>query len=87
MMAATRLVDFRKGPHALAALVGTEYDGDNWAVIASLIKNGKLSGINAHDWLTETLTKLANGHPANAFGDLMSWTTVGRKHHLPLMRA
>ena len=50
--------------------------GDNWAVIATLIENCKLSGINPHDWLTRTLTKFANGHPANDVGNLMPWTAV-----------
>lgn len=50
--------------------------GDNWAVIATLIENCKLSGINPHDWLTRTLTKFANGHPANDVGNLMPWRTA-----------
>ncbi|MBO9377161.1 hypothetical protein GG804_14980, partial [Sphingomonas histidinilytica] len=37
----------------------------------------KISGINPHTWLTDTLTKLANGYPANSVGDLMPWTEVG----------
>jgi len=45
-------------------------------VIATLIENCKLSGINPHDWLTRTLTKLANGHPANDVASLMPWTAV-----------
>ena len=49
----------------------------NWAVIATLIENCKISGINPHDWLTQTLSKLANGHPANNVGNLMPWTDVG----------
>ncbi|HEV7310970.1 MAG TPA: transposase domain-containing protein [Sphingopyxis sp.] len=36
-----------------------------------------MSGINPHDWLTQTLSKLANGHPANNVGNLMPWTDVG----------
>jgi hypothetical protein len=46
-------------------------------VIATLIENCKLFGINPHTWLTDTLTKLAEGHPANAVGQLMPWTAVG----------
>jgi transposase len=60
-----------------ALFAGSDEGGDNWAVIATLIENCKLSGINPHNWLTETLTRLANGHPANSVGDLMPWTTVG----------
>ncbi len=60
-----------------ALFAGSDEGGDNWAVIATLIENCKLSGINPHDWLTRTLTQLANGHPANAVGRLMPWTAVG----------
>ncbi len=59
-----------------ALFAGSDEGGDNWAVIATLIENCKLSGINPHDWMTETLTRLANGHPANKVGDLMPWTAV-----------
>ncbi|WP_395395820.1 transposase domain-containing protein [Novosphingobium sp. BL-8A] len=45
-------------------------------MIATLIENRKLSGINPHTWLTETLAKLPPGHPANAVGELMPWIAV-----------
>lgn len=60
-----------------ALFAGSDEGGDNWAVIATLIENCKLSGINPHAWLTETLSKLASGHPANRVGELMPWTAVG----------
>ena len=60
-----------------ALFAGSDEGGDNWAVIATLIENCKLSGINPHAWLTESLTRLANGHPANRVGELMPWTAVG----------
>ncbi len=59
-----------------ALFAGSDEGGDNWAVIATLIENCKLSGINPHTWLTEALTKLANGHPANGVAELMPWTAV-----------
>lgn len=59
-----------------ALFAGSDDGGDNWAVIATLIENCKLSGLNPHTWLTETLTRLANGHPATRIGELMPWTTV-----------
>lgn len=59
-----------------ALFAGSDEGGDNWAVIATLIENCKISGINPHTWLTETLGKLAAGHPANAVGGLMPWTAV-----------
>jgi hypothetical protein len=47
--------------------------GDNRAVIATLIENCKLSGINPHTWLTEALAKLANGLRANRVGELSNY--------------
>ncbi|MGE4305944.1 MAG: transposase domain-containing protein [Novosphingobium sp.] len=32
--------------------------------------------MNPHAWLSETLSKLANGHPANGVGELMPWIDV-----------
>jgi hypothetical protein len=55
---------------------GSGEGGDNWLMIATLIDNCKISSINPHNWLTEVLTRLANGHPANSVGELMSWTAV-----------
>ncbi len=45
-------------------------------MIATLIENCKLYGINPHSWLTDMLTRLANRHPANRVGELMPWTAV-----------
>lgn len=59
-----------------ALFAGSDEGSDNWAVIATLIENCKLTGINPHVCLTDTLTKLAGGHPANAVGELMPWTPV-----------
>ncbi|TCD04340.1 IS66 family transposase [Erythrobacteraceae bacterium CFH 75059] len=59
-----------------ALFAGSDEGGDNWAVIATLIECCKLNGVNPHEWLTGTLTRLANGHPANSVGDLMPWTAV-----------
>ncbi len=59
-----------------ALFAGSDEGGDNWAVIATLIENCKISGINPHAWLAETLSRLAAGHPANAVGELMPWTAV-----------
>ncbi len=59
-----------------ALFAGSDEGGDNWAVIATLIECCKLNAINPHEWLTETLTRLANGHPASRIGELMPWTAV-----------
>jgi transposase len=54
-----------------ALFAGSDEGGDNWAVIATLIENCKLGGINPQNWLTDTLYKLANAHPANRLDELM----------------
>ena len=59
-----------------ALFAGSDEGGDNWAVIATLIECCKLNTVNPHEWLTETLSKLANGHPANRVRELMPWTAV-----------
>jgi transposase len=59
-----------------ALFAGSDEGGDNWAVIATLIECCKLNAINPHQWLTETLTRLANGHPASSIAELMPWTAV-----------
>ena len=60
-----------------ALFAGSDEGGDNWAVIATLIENCKITGVNPHTWLTGTQTRLANGHPANNVGSLMPWADVG----------
>ena len=59
-----------------ALFAGSDEGGDNWAVIATLIECCKLNTVNPHEWLTETLSRLANGHPANRVGELMPWSAV-----------
>jgi hypothetical protein len=66
-----------------ALFAGSDKGGDNWTVIATLIENCKLSGINPHDWLTQPLSSLANGHPVNRLRDLMPWIAVPQKQRLP----
>lgn len=56
-----------------ALFAGSDDGGDHWAVIASMIKTCKLSGINPQVWLAETLTRLAAGHSATALDQLMPW--------------
>lgn len=60
-----------------ALFAGSDEGGDNWAVIATLIENCKLAGINPHTWLTATLTSLANGHPASRIEELLPHAHVG----------
>ena len=60
-----------------ALFAGSDEGGDNWAVIATLIENCKLTGVNPHTWLAATLTSLANGHPASRIDELLPHAHVG----------
>ncbi|MCL6251537.1 IS66 family transposase [Altererythrobacter sp. KTW20L] len=60
-----------------ALFAGSDEGGDNWAVIATLIENCKLAGINPHTWLTATLTSLASGHPTSRIDELLPAARVG----------
>jgi transposase len=59
-----------------ALFAGSDEGGDDGAVIATLIECCKLNAVNPHEWLTDTLSRLANGHPANSVADLMPWIAV-----------
>ena len=60
-----------------ALFAGSDEGGDNWAVIATLIENCKLTGINPQTWVTATLASLANGHPASRIDELLPRPHVG----------
>jgi len=49
----------------------------SYALIATFTENCKLSDINPHTRLTETVSKLAASHPAHGVNELMPWTAVG----------
>ena len=59
-----------------ALFAGSDQGGDHWAVIASLIETCKLNRIDPQAWLSATLTRLVEGHPASALGQLMPWTSA-----------
>lgn len=49
-------------------------EGDRtWERMASLIETCKLNGYGPYAYMRETLTDIANGHPASRTDDLMSW--------------
>ena len=56
-----------------ALFAGSDGGGDNWAVIATLIENCKLSGVDSHAYLTDVLGKIVNGHPNSQIDDLLPW--------------
>jgi transposase len=56
-----------------ALFAGSDGGGDNWAVVATLIENCKLSGVDSYAYLADVLDKIVNGHPNNAIDDLLPW--------------
>lgn len=50
---------------------GHDEGGQTWAPMASLIESGKLNTVDPYAYLRETLTAIANGHPASCIDDLM----------------
>ena len=56
-----------------ALFAGSDGGGDNWAVIATLIENCKLSGVEPYAYLTDVLTKIVNGHLNRAIDELLPW--------------
>jgi transposase len=56
-----------------ALFAGSDGGGDNWAVIATLIENCKLSCVDPCAYLADVLTRIVNGHPNSAIDDLLPW--------------
>ena len=56
-----------------ALFAGSDGGGDNWAVIATLIENCKLSGVDPYAYLADVLAKIVNGHLNTAIDDLLPW--------------
>jgi len=56
-----------------ALFAGSDGGGENWAVVATLIENCKLSGVDPYGYLADVLTKIVNGHPNSAIDDLLPW--------------
>lgn len=52
---------------------GSDGGGHRWAVICSLIETAKLNGVEPYAWLTDVLTRMVGGHPANRLDELMPW--------------
>jgi hypothetical protein len=56
-----------------ALFAGSDGGGENWAVIATLIENCKLSGVDPHAYLADVLAKIVNGHPNSGIDELLPW--------------
>ncbi len=54
-----------------ALFAGHDEGGRIWARMASLIETCKLNAVDPYAHLRETLTAIANGHPASRIDELM----------------
>lgn len=56
-----------------ALFAGHDEGGRTWARMASLIETCKMNAVDPYAYLRETLTAIANRHPASRTDDLMPW--------------
>jgi transposase len=52
---------------------GSEGGGETWATIATLLQTAKMNGVDPLAWLSQTLTRIANGWPVANIEQLMPW--------------
>lgn len=52
---------------------GSEGGGRSWATVATLLQTCKMNGVDPLDWLSQTLTRIAQGWPASEIEALMPW--------------
>jgi len=73
----TNLVENRVRPQALtrknALFAGHDEGGHSWARLASLIETCRLNDIEPQAYLTDALTRIAQGHPAARLDELLPW--------------
>jgi hypothetical protein len=41
--------------------------------VITILQTAKLNGINPQTYLTDVLTKITNGHPANRINEILPW--------------
>ena len=56
-----------------ALFAGSDGGAEHWAIIASLIENCKLLGVEPHSYLADVITRIVNGHPQTRLDELMPW--------------
>ncbi len=61
-----------------ALFAGSDAGAEQWATIASLIETAKLNDVEPLSYLTDTLTKIVNGHPNSQLDDLLPWAHAVR---------
>lgn len=56
-----------------ALFAGSDGGGEHWAIIASLIETCKLNAIEPQAYLTDVISRIANGHPNSRIDELLPW--------------
>ena len=56
-----------------ALFAGSDGGVENWAIVASLIENCKLNGVDPQAYMADVLTKIVNGHLVSKLDELMPW--------------
>jgi transposase len=56
-----------------ALFAGSDEGAHHWAVLATLVENCKLHGVNPNVYLTDVLTRLVNGHLQSRLAELTPW--------------
>jgi hypothetical protein len=56
-----------------ALFAGSDGGGEHWAIIASLIETCKLNAIEPQSYLTDLISRMANGHPNSRLDELLPW--------------
>jgi transposase len=52
---------------------GSEGGGRTWATLATLLQTCKMNGVDPLNWLSQTLSRIAQGWPVTEIEDLMPW--------------
>ena len=52
---------------------GSDVGGERAAAMYSILQTAKLNGVNPEAYLTDTLARIADGHPINRISELMPW--------------
>jgi hypothetical protein len=52
---------------------GSHSGGERAAAIYSILQTAKLNGVNPEAYLTDTLSRIAAGHPISRISELMPW--------------
>ena len=56
-----------------ALFAGSDEGGHHWAILATLVENCKLHGVNPNAYLSDVLTRLVYGHLQSRLAELTPW--------------